>query len=112
MDYHRRIFGVLPWWKRRWFVFKHFFSFGQALIDRTAILAGQTRHFSFSSSGYLTFVIYGFAVATILTVGYVSDRIFRRGFLAGIGWILAAIFLMAAAFAPISIMELPFSRKR
>jgi predicted LPLAT superfamily acyltransferase len=51
MDYHRRIFGKLPWWKRRWLVFKHFFSFGRALIDRTAILAGDTRRFSFSFDG-------------------------------------------------------------
>lgn len=51
MDFHRRVFGPLPWWKRRWLVFKHFFSFGQALIDRTAILAGQTQHFSFSFDG-------------------------------------------------------------
>jgi predicted LPLAT superfamily acyltransferase len=48
MDYHRRVFGPLPWWKRRWFVFKHFLSFGRALIDRTAILAGDRRHFLFS----------------------------------------------------------------
>jgi MFS transporter, ACS family, glucarate transporter len=58
------------------------------------------RQFSFSMSGYLTFVIFGFAVATILTVGYVSDRIFRRAPFAGAGWFFAAIFLMAAAFAP------------
>lgn len=51
MDYHRRIFGRVPWWKRRWLVFKHFLSFGIALIDRTAILAGQTRNFSFSFDG-------------------------------------------------------------
>ncbi len=51
MDYHRRIFGELPWWKRRWLVFKHFLSFGRALIDRTAILAGHTRHFSFTFDG-------------------------------------------------------------
>jgi predicted LPLAT superfamily acyltransferase len=51
MDYHRRIFGKIPWWQRRWLVFKHFLSFGIALIDRTAILAGQTRHFSFSFDG-------------------------------------------------------------
>jgi predicted LPLAT superfamily acyltransferase len=51
MDYHRRVFGQLPWWKRRWLVFKHFFKFGQALIDRTAILAGMTRHFSFTFDG-------------------------------------------------------------
>ena len=51
MDFHRRVFGPQPWWKRRWFVFKHFFSFGQALIDRTAILAGHTKSFSFAFDG-------------------------------------------------------------
>src|ERR1700733_12035342 len=60
----------------------------------------SARHFSFSTSGYLTFVIYGFAVVTILIVGRVSDRLFRRAPFAGIGWFSAAIFLMAAAFAP------------
>jgi len=58
------------------------------------------RHFAFSTSGYLTFVIYGFAVVTILAVGRFSDHIFRRAPLAGVGWLLAAVFLMAAAFAP------------
>jgi predicted LPLAT superfamily acyltransferase len=51
MDYHRRAFGPQPRWKRRWLVFKHFLSFGCALIDRTAILAGDTRYFSFSFDG-------------------------------------------------------------
>ena len=51
MDYHRRIFGRVPWWKRRWLVFKHFYSFGLAIIDRTAILAGKTRSFSYSFDG-------------------------------------------------------------
>jgi len=51
MDFHRRIFGPQPWWKRRWLVFKHFHSFGRALIDRTAILAGQTEKFSFQFDG-------------------------------------------------------------
>ena len=51
MDYHRRIFGPQPWWKRRWLVFRHFYSFGRALIDRTAILAGKARGFSFEFSG-------------------------------------------------------------
>src|SRR5229473_7315241 len=51
MDYHRRLFGPLPSWKRRWLVFRHFLSFGRALIDRTAILAGYTKHFSFSFDG-------------------------------------------------------------
>ena len=49
--YHRRVFGRVPWWKRRWLVFRHFLSFGLALIDRTAILAGQTRRFTFSFEG-------------------------------------------------------------
>jgi len=51
MDYHRRIFGAASWWKRRWRVFRHFLSFGRAIIDRTAILAGDTRQFSFSFDG-------------------------------------------------------------
>src|SRR5580693_8871656 len=58
------------------------------------------RHFTFSTSGYLTFVIYGFAVATILIVGHVSDRVFRRAPFAGLGWASAAVLLMAAALAP------------
>jgi predicted LPLAT superfamily acyltransferase len=51
MDFHRRLFGPLPGWKRRWFVFKHFYSFGRAIIDRTAILAGHTRNYSFTFDG-------------------------------------------------------------
>lgn len=51
MDYHRRIFGPMPWWKRRWLVFRHFFSFGRAIIDRIAVLAGDTGHFSFTFDG-------------------------------------------------------------
>jgi sugar phosphate permease len=58
------------------------------------------RNFTFSTSGYLTFVIYGFAVVTILTVGRVSDLMFRRAPFAGLGWASAAVFLMAAALAP------------
>jgi len=51
MDFHRRVFGPQPWWKRRWLVFKHFLSFGRALIDRIAILAGNTKYFSFAFDG-------------------------------------------------------------
>jgi predicted LPLAT superfamily acyltransferase len=51
MDFHRRVFGPVPWWKRRWLVFQHFYSFGRALIDRTAILAGGVKHFSFTFDG-------------------------------------------------------------
>jgi MFS transporter, ACS family, glucarate transporter len=58
------------------------------------------RHFAFSTSGYLTFVIYGFAVVTILVVGRLSDRLFRRAPFAGLGWASAAVFLIAAALAP------------
>jgi MFS family permease len=58
------------------------------------------RHFAFSASGYLTFVIYGFAVATILIIGHVSDRVFRRAPFAGLGWASAAVLLIAAALAP------------
>jgi len=61
------------------------------------------RQFSFSTSGYLTFVIFGFAVLTILIVGYLSDKIFRRAAFAGVGWALAAVFLMAAALAPSAV---------
>src|SRR6266496_1950443 len=48
MDFNRRVFGAAPWWKRSWLVFRHFLSFGVALIDRAAILAGGTNRFSFS----------------------------------------------------------------
>jgi MFS family permease len=58
------------------------------------------RSFTFSTSGYLTFVIYGFAVITILLIGRLSDRVFRRAPFAGLGWAFAAVFLMAAALAP------------
>jgi predicted LPLAT superfamily acyltransferase len=51
MDFHRRMFGPLPRWKRRWFVFKHFYSFGRAIIDRTAILGGGAKNFSFTFDG-------------------------------------------------------------
>ena len=60
----------------------------------------SARHFTFSTSGYLTFVIYGFAVLTILILGRVSDRVFRRAPFAGLGWAAAAVFLIAAALAP------------
>jgi predicted LPLAT superfamily acyltransferase len=51
MDFHRRIFGEVPWWKRRWLVFRHFLSFGRALIDRLAVLGGDTKHFSCNLDG-------------------------------------------------------------
>ena len=51
MDYHRRVFRKVPWWKRRWLVFKHFFAFGRAVIDRIAILAGRKDRFTFFFDG-------------------------------------------------------------
>ena len=44
-------------------------------------------------------------IATILIVGYLSDKIFRRAPLAGLGWIVAAGFLMGAALAPSPILS-------
>jgi MFS transporter, ACS family, glucarate transporter len=57
------------------------------------------RHFSFGASGYLTFVIYGVAFATILIAMRLSDRLFRRAPIAAVGWVLAAAFLIGAALA-------------
>jgi MFS family permease len=74
------------------------FFWGWSIWLPTYLKSG--RGFSFSMSGYLTFVIFGFAVATILVVGYFSDRIFRRAPLAGIGWATGGVFLVAAALAP------------
>jgi len=51
MRYHQRVFGAATALGRRWRVFRHFFSFGRAIIDRTAILAGMTRRFSFTFDG-------------------------------------------------------------
>src|ERR1051325_8297884 len=33
IEYHRRVLGSQPYWKQRWLVCKHFFSFGLMLID-------------------------------------------------------------------------------
>lgn len=51
MAFHRRMFGPAGALRRRWIVIKHFFSFGRAIIDRTAILAGMTKRFSFTFDG-------------------------------------------------------------
>jgi predicted LPLAT superfamily acyltransferase len=51
MDFHRRLFGPRSFLRRRWLLLKHFFSFGRAIIDRTAILAGMTRRFTFTFDG-------------------------------------------------------------
>jgi len=64
-----------------------------------------TRGLSFSMSGYLTFVIFGCAVATILAVGHFSDRIFRRAALAGAGWALGGVLLMVAALVPSAFLS-------
>ena len=67
------------------------------------------RGFSFAGSGYLTFVIFGCAVVTIIVFGNLSDRIFRRAPLAAAGWICAAALLMASALAPTPLWALVFS---
>lgn len=67
------------------------------------------RGFSFSKSGYLTFIIFGGAVVTILIFGAVSDKIFRRAPLAGAGWFLAGAFLMASVMAPSPTWSIVFS---
>lgn len=51
MEFHRHMFGPAGALRRRWRVIKHFFSFGRAIIDRTAILAGMTKRFSFTFDG-------------------------------------------------------------
>lgn len=51
MDFHRRVLGPQPWWKRRWLVAKHFHSFGQMIIDRFAILNGKSDAFTFTFDG-------------------------------------------------------------
>ena len=67
------------------------------------------RGLSFQTSGYLTFVIFGFAVLTILAVGHYSDRIFRRAPLALAGWVGAAVFLIIAAFSPDVVWAIVFN---
>ncbi len=59
-----------------------------------------TRHFTFSKAGYLTFVIYGCATLTIIGVGLLSDKMFRRAPIAGVGWLLSGILLIAATMVP------------
>lgn len=66
------------------------------------------RHFSFSASGYLTVLIYGSAVVTIVALSYVSDRIFRRAPLAAAGWILGGAFLMAAGLVHSAVASIVF----
>jgi sugar phosphate permease len=60
----------------------------------------QARGYSFSTSGYLTFVVYGCAIAVIIAGGLLSDRLFRRSALAGFGWLLGGVFLISAALVP------------
>ena len=54
MDFHRRIFGPQPWWKRRWLVFRHFLSFGRALLDsfdRSRVKATPTGQHTLAQCG-------------------------------------------------------------
>jgi sugar phosphate permease len=65
-----------------------------------------SRGLSFSASGYLTFVIYGFAVLIILATGFLSDRLFKRAPLAALGWTLAGVFLMTATLVPSATLSI------
>ncbi len=105
---------TLPWWKntRFWLVTiamssNAIFYWGWSIWLPTYLRTA--RGFSFAISGYLTFVIYGFAMVTILIVGHYSDKIFRRAPLACAGWIGAAVFVMASAFAPGQLWSVVFS---
>lgn len=68
----------------------------------------DARHYSFSVSGYLTVVIYGAAIVTIIVTSHVSDRIFRRAPLAVCGWILGGAFLITAGLVPDSTLSVVF----
>jgi sugar phosphate permease len=79
-------------------IFNSIFFWGWAVWLPTYLKV--TRHFAFSKAGYLTFAIYGGATLTILLVGTLSDRWFRRAPLAATGWVLAGLFLIAATLVP------------
>ncbi len=79
-------------------IFNSIFFWGWAVWLPTYLKT--VRHFSFSKAGYLTFLIYGCAVLTIIASGLVSDRLFRRAPLAGFGWLLSGVFLLAATMIP------------
>lgn len=58
------------------------------------------RHFTFALSGFLSGAIFAAAVVTILIMGRISDRMFRRAGPAAIGWLVGAGLLMGAALVP------------
>jgi sugar phosphate permease len=66
------------------------------------------RHFSFSTAGYLTVLIYGAAVITIVALSYLSDKIFRRAPLAVAGWVLGGVFLIVAGLVPSATLSIVF----
>lgn len=68
----------------------------------------DARHFSFSVSGYLTVVIYGAAIVTIVVTSHFSDRLFRRAPLAVGGWVLGGVFLITAGLVPDSTLSVVF----
>src|SRR5512141_1686717 len=41
LDFLGRVFGPLPWWRRPFLVYRHFYAFGVSLIDRLAGLMGR-----------------------------------------------------------------------
>jgi predicted LPLAT superfamily acyltransferase len=51
-EYRRRLgYGGSSWLRRLWGAYRHFFSFGQLLLDRVAILAGRPGSFRFEFDG-------------------------------------------------------------
>jgi sugar phosphate permease len=53
----------------------------------------NARHFSFQAAGYLYSLTFFFQLATVLIVGYYSDRTMRRAPFGAAGWIIAGILM-------------------
>jgi predicted LPLAT superfamily acyltransferase len=51
VDYLRRLRGPVPFFRRVWAVYRHFFSFGVMLLDRVAILGGRGGRFTYVLEG-------------------------------------------------------------
>jgi predicted LPLAT superfamily acyltransferase len=50
-DYLRRLLGPLPFLRRVWSVYRHYYSFGVMLLDRVVILSGREDRFVYISDG-------------------------------------------------------------
>ena len=52
MDYLARVgYGGRSWFARAWSTYKHFFTFGQLLLDRVAVISGGGERFGFRFEG-------------------------------------------------------------